>query len=231
MSPTAFRRQMRYLKDQGFTSIRLSDLVTSLKSNLALPGRAFVLTFDDGFKNVYQIAFPLLQELGFTATIFLVTDYIGQRASWELGERDRKAGVQHFPLLSWAEIKEMHRYGFTFGAHGAGHLPLTRLPARQVRSDVEKSKRIIEDELGTDCQLFCYPYGDYNQVVRGIVQETGFEGAVTTEFGRNGSGADLYALRRIGSAHFTTIPVFRACLYGTYGWHLRRRKTRFPQRG
>lgn len=220
MAPSSFRKQMRYLKDHGFTTITLSDFVESLKSEGLFPEKPFVLTFDDGFKNVYEIAFPILYDLDFTATVFLVTDYMDQTSSWEAGEKIKKVGVDRLPLLSWDEVEEMHRHGFAFASHGSRHLHLTQLDPAQMCKDIEMSKRIIEDKLEAPCRLFCYPYGDFDESVRRIVQKTGFEGAVTTRFGRNSKNTDPYALRRIGSAYFTSAPVFRACIYGTYGWHL-----------
>ena len=221
MVPSRFRRQMHYLKHHGFTTMTLLDFVESLETGEPFPKNVFILTFDDGFKNVYQIAFPILSEMDFTATIFLATDYIGKTAAWELGERDRQTGGYHLPLLSWAEIGELHRHRFEFGSHGARHIHLTQLDSGIVCEDIEKSKWTIEDKLGSACQLFCYPYGECNASVRKIVKDRGFQGAVTTEFGRNKRSADPYALRRIGSAHFTNSGVFKACIYGTYGWHLR----------
>jgi peptidoglycan/xylan/chitin deacetylase (PgdA/CDA1 family) len=224
MGPSAFQRQMRYLKDHGFTTITLSGFIENLKSKEPFPGKAFVLTFDDGFKNVYRIAFSILSELDFTATIFLPTDYMDKAALWESKQKNKEAGVHRLPLLSWDQVEEMHRHGFSFGSHGARHMRLTQLDRVLIRKDVEKSKLTIEDKLGDSCQLFSYPYGDFDESVRRIVQETGFEGAVTIEFGRNNRSADPFALRRIGSAHFTSTPVFRACIYGTYGWHLRSKR-------
>lgn len=224
MAPSSFRRQMHYLKHHGFTTIALLDFLDSLRTKEPLPQKAFILTFDDGFKSVYQIAFPILSEIDFTATIFLVTDYIGKTAAWELGKRDRQAGGHHLPLLSWAEIEELHRHRFECGSHGARHIHLTQVDSRIVCQDIEKSKWTIEDKLGSACELFCYPYGECNASVRQIVKDRDFQGAVTTKFGRNRSSADPYTLRRIGSAHFTNSGVFKACIYGTYGWHLGRKR-------
>ncbi len=220
MAPSAFRKQMHYLKDHGFKTITLLDFIERLKSGKPCPEKAFVLTFDDGFKNLYEIAFPILNELEFTATIFLPTDYMGLAPFWKLGEKDRRAGVHRLLVLSWNEIEEMHRHGFAFGSHGARHMRLTGLDPALIRREVEKSKRTIEEKLGVPCQLLSYPYGDFDESVKGITQENGFEGAVTTEFGRNDRNPDPYALRRIGSAHFTSAGTFKACIYGTYGWHL-----------
>jgi len=219
--PSAFREQMHYLKSHGFETITLLDFVERLKTGKLFPEKSFILTFDDGFRNLYEIAFPILGEFDFTATIFIATKYTGQAPLWELGERDRKAGIHHLPLLSWEEIEEMHRHGFTFGSHGARHIHLTQVDRGIVCEDIERSKWTIEDKLGSACRLFCYPYGECSVSVREIVKDRGFQGAVTTEFGRNKRSADPYALRRIGSAHFTNPGVFKACIYGTYGWHLR----------
>jgi peptidoglycan/xylan/chitin deacetylase (PgdA/CDA1 family) len=220
VTPSAFGKQMLYLKAQGFRTITLSDFLHRLRSGHPFPENSFVLTFDDGFKNVYEKAFPILSELGFTATVFLVTDLMNQTISWEITERIRNCGVHRFQLLSWRQVEEMHRHGFSFGSHSSRHRPLTRLNSNSNRKDIERSKRSIEDKLGVPCRLFCYPYGQVNESLKLTVQQAGFEGAVTTKFGRNKAGADPYTLRRIGSAHFTNSAVFKAAIYGTYGWNL-----------
>lgn len=223
-APSAFRRQMHYLKDHGFTTIKLSHFIETLKSRRSFPEKAFVLTFDDGFENLYQIGFDILSEMNFTATVFLVTDYMGQKSAWGVAQKIKKVGAHPLPLLSWEEAEEMHRHGFIFGSQGSKHLHLTQIDSKRIIEDVEKSKWIIEDKLGDLCRLFCYPYGEFNEFVRGIINDIGFAGAVTTEFGRNFHDADSYALRRIGSAHFTNQQVFKASIYGTYGWHLRQKR-------
>jgi peptidoglycan/xylan/chitin deacetylase (PgdA/CDA1 family) len=214
---------MAYLKQAGFTSILLSDLVQSLQSGVGMPKRSFVLTIDDGFRNVYEVAFPCLRELGFVATIFPVTGYLGRVCGWDIGERNRRAGVHSLELMTWGQVLELSRHGFEFGSHGVEHLRLTDVAAAAVRVDLRKSKEELEERLGQPCRLFCYPYGAFDDTTKEIVRETGFSAAVSLRFGRNDASTDRYSLRRIGSARFTNMQVFKSCVYGTYGFHRRGR--------
>lgn len=219
VNPSTFRTQMFYLRGHGFTTIDLIEYINNLKSGIPFPEKSFVLTFDDGFYNIYRNAFPILNELGFTATIFLVTDLMGQKPSWDMRDEIRKSGVTNMPLMNWNDALEMQRYGFSFGSHGSRHRHLTELNEAELYQDIEDSKCAIENALASPCKLFCYPYGEFNSTLQRILRDLGFEGAVTTLFGRNRIGSDFYSLRRIGSAFFTNAGVFEACIYGVYGWH------------
>jgi len=226
MPPRSFRRQMQYLKRVGFSSILLSELVEDIRAGRPLREDSFVLTFDDGFRNVYEVAFPILQELDFTATVFPVTGYMGTTCGWDVGHRNRRVGAHRLELLTWRQVDEMSRRGFEFGSHGAGHLRLTEISSDAVRDDLKRSKAELEDRLGCPCPLFCYPYGEVDEPVRDIVRQTGFVAAATLWFGRTVASSDLYSLPRVGSARFTNMQVFKACMRGTYGWHLRRKRNR-----
>ncbi len=127
--------------------------------------------------------------------------------------------------MTWDQAEQMQNHGHECAAHGAQHLRLDLAAREDVCRDIRDCKRAIEDRLGKPCRTFCYPYGVYNRAVRDMVEELGFEGAVTTRFGRNYPEDDLFQLKRVGSAHFTSRPVFRACIHGGYGWHLRFKRT------
>jgi len=223
VAEVSFRRQMEFLKQGGFTSLTLSDLVTAWDTGQPIPEKSFVLTFDDGFRSVYEIGFEVLQNLGFRATIFPVTNFVGKKCDWEMGPRDLQVGADRLELMSWEQIREMDDHGFEFGAHGARHLRLSRQPDDVVRDDVAQSQQELEDRLSKRCRTFCYPYGQFGDATRRIVAEAGFDAAVTLRFGWNDATSDRFALQRIGSARFTNVQVLKASMYQMYGWHLRRR--------
>jgi peptidoglycan/xylan/chitin deacetylase (PgdA/CDA1 family) len=223
LPPASFGRQMQYLRQEGFTALRLSDLVAGWDHSRPIPQKSFVLTFDDAFLSVYETAFPLLQELGFTATVFPVTSYVGGLCGWDIGPRNRQLGADRLRLMNWQQIREMSDHGFEVGSHGARHLRLGEEPIDVVRRDVAESQRELEDRLSRRCGTFCYPYGNFSDATRRVVAEAGFDAAVTLRFGWNDGGTDRYSLRRVGSARFTNLQVFKATLYGMYGWHLQRR--------
>lgn len=222
VTPTAFRQQMSFLKQHGFSSLTLSDLVTCWRNDQPVPEKSFVLTFDDGFRSVYDIAFGVLQELDYKATIFPVTGFVGRTCGWDIGERNLEVGADRLELMTWDQIEEMHAHGFEFGSHGARHLRLAAKSDEAVRSDVAESQRELEDRLSHRCRSFCYPYGQFRDATSRIVSEAGFDAAVTLRFGWNDATSDRFTLRRVGSARFTNLQVLKASMYQMYGWHLRR---------
>jgi peptidoglycan/xylan/chitin deacetylase (PgdA/CDA1 family) len=192
--PAAFGQQMQFLSSQSFKSIRLSELVELLHKKLPLPPKHVCLTFDDGYENVYSDAFPVLQEHGFTATVFLVTRYCGRYNDWP----GNLTSLKRAPLLSWNHLKEMMRFGIECGSHTLTHPDLTRIPLRYAEEEIVQSKREIEDKTGQPATLFSYPYGSYNPDIQTTVREH-FSGACSTRLGNVRIGADPYAIRRIDS--------------------------------
>jgi len=204
ISPQVFRKQMEYLAGNGYKTLTLSQL----EGQQSQKEKICVLTFDDGFKSVYEHAFRVLKEFSFTATIFLTTGYINST-------------FVNFPMLNWDEIEEMNAYGIEFGAHTVTHPFLTRLPQNEILKEVLDSKRILEKRLGEKVNFFCYPYGDYNETTKRIVKAAGFKGACTIEFGRWKPGDDCFAIKRLGLNrispydHAAQILFFKRCLDGT----------------
>jgi len=223
-SPEAFAREIGFLRDRDYTSLTLSDCLQRLSQGEAAE-KVFVITFDDGFENVHRVAYPLLQQLGCTATVFVVTDFVGKDSSWEVDANVQRYKADRMPLMSWSQIREMHSAGFEFGSHTATHSRLTDVDKQKAAEQLQASRRVIEDQLAGPCQTFCYPYGAYNPELERLVRDAGYTAAVTTDFGRNTTETDHYRLKRIGSARFANGPMFKACIYGTYGWHLRGRQS------
>src|SRR5262245_46670162 len=110
--PRIFAAQMQSLHERGIRVIPLSEVGQAL-SGQAGPEPLLALTFDDGFRNVYEYGLPVLQRYGFAATVFLVTDYSGAANAWP----GQPAAVERRPLLGWAEVKEMSGAGIAFGSH------------------------------------------------------------------------------------------------------------------
>lgn len=216
LSPSCFFSQMKYLKDQGYRTLTLSEYCQALRANRSLHPRVVVLTFDDGFENNYSVAFPILQELGFRATIFLATDYVGTRCNWE-----RSVDIPKLPLMSWDQIDEMSRRGIEFGSHGATHSRLTRLPFEKARNEIIRSKTTMEKRLKREILSFCYPYGDYDTGIVKLVREAGFAWACSSIFGYNNGPKNLFTLQRMNINctaqvdDVTRMLVFKTCLSGS----------------
>lgn len=199
-----FRRQMEYLKDNNYQVIKLSDLVNFLKSDLPLPDKVVVLTFDDGFKDNYSNTFFVLKEYNFPATIFLTIGSIGKEVITSQG---------NFPALGWDEIKEMHDSGLIdFQPHTMTHPKLDQITLEEVKSEIIQSKKIIEERLNKKCNFFAPPKGRYSREIKEVLRNEGFEAILTIEKGLIEKDDDLFSLKRRAVNSTTSFIQFKANL-------------------
>jgi len=136
-SPRLFQQGMARLYDRGYRTLNLPELVDCLRPGVLFPERSLAITFDDGYQSVYTQAFPILQRYGFSATVFLTVGEKGNRRPPE-----RLPSIEGRSMLSWGEIKEMHRWGITFDAHTLTHPDLTRLALERVTAEICNSKDV-----------------------------------------------------------------------------------------
>ncbi|TAM79826.1 MAG: glycosyltransferase [Acidobacteria bacterium] len=191
VSPEAFERQLAYLKHHGYISIGLDEWVYALSAQDGrLPGRLVCLTFDDGYLDFRENAWPLLKHYGFSATVFLPTDLVGRSAEW-----DRTYG-EPAELMSWNDVRALAKEGVTFGAHGAGHRRLNQLSVADMFVEGRLSREKIEAELGSPVRVMAYPYGGNSDLVRRAMESCGFISAVSTNPGLSRLGDDQMALPR-----------------------------------
>ena len=212
--PAVFERGISKLCANGYRTIDLMAAVACLRQRRPFPRRAVVITFDDGYDSAYQHAFPVLQRHGFCATFFLTT---GNAVSARQG--GRLPSFNGRVMLSWAQIREMHAAGNTFGAHTLTHPDLTRLSPAQVRFEVDGSKKIIEDALGDVVASFAYPYGRHDSQVRDIVAEH-FSCACTDRLGMVDAGSDVYAIERADAYCLRKGWGFDVMLTRLFPWYL-----------
>jgi peptidoglycan/xylan/chitin deacetylase (PgdA/CDA1 family) len=166
--PQVFEQQMAYLHRAGYRCLSLNKAVRYWQEGLSQPKKSFVLTFDDGYRDLHSTVWPILDRFGFTATIFLVAGRVGNCSNWD-GQNDSLAA----PLLSWAEIRELAQAGFTFGNHTVTHPQLPLLDDKQARQEIQQAKVMIEDKLGVEVDLFCYPYTLSDARIQRLVAESG----------------------------------------------------------
>jgi len=206
--PHAFREHLEVLRDAGCRTTTVSEVVDGLRRDGSAPDGLVALTFDDGFESVYAEALPILEEFGFTCSVFLATEYVGKTCTWE-----KERGVPDLPLMSWKMAKEMGRLGIDFQSHSATHPHLRSLPAERIRKELRRSREAIEDELGTRCDILCYPYGEFDQRVAALLPAEGYvAGFGCTYWGRPG----IFSLKRIGSGHLTTPLALKVALKGYF---------------
>jgi peptidoglycan/xylan/chitin deacetylase (PgdA/CDA1 family) len=180
-----FRKQMQWLKDEGYETMTFRNL--ELQKDLS---KKIILTFDDGYVDNYTILFPILKEFGFTAVIYLVT---GQtRNEWSLAE-----GEPAIDLMSSAQIREMDAYGIEFGGHTQHHIDLKRAAKAEQEKEISGCFEDIEKLTGKKPTSFAYPYGAYNEDTLALVKSVGFKYGITTLFGPDDWNNDLMRIKRI----------------------------------
>jgi len=198
-----FRRNLGMLHQRGYRTLSLLTAVERLRQGQPFPPRALVLTFDDGYRSVYEKAFPVLQRYAMSATIFVTTGL--QRPS---RPTERLPSCVHRPMLSWNEIREMHSWGVEIGAHSCTHADLTRLPTDRIQAELGDSKAIIEDMLGSAVQSFAYPYGRYDERCLAIARQH-FDCACSDRLGLVTQRSRPYALERIDAYYLRPDGLFR----------------------
>jgi Polysaccharide deacetylase len=201
--PRVFAEQMRILHELGVSVVPLRDVLCAFDGN-ATSKNLVAITFDDGFRSAFEYGLPVLQRYGFTATVFLVTDYCGKTNSWP-GQPLR---VMRRPLLHWVEVREMSEAGIAFGSHTRTHPDLRTVTRRDAEEEMIDSKKAIEDATGRSVKLFAYPYGAYNPTVKRVAQ-LHFSLACTTELDFAGMASDLLALKRIDTYYLRQPVLFR----------------------
>jgi peptidoglycan/xylan/chitin deacetylase (PgdA/CDA1 family) len=200
VSPAAFHLQMRYLKAAGFTVVSLDEILDFINGQSSV-ARPVALTFDDGFQDFYDNAWPALRALGFPATVFIVTERAGEENLWDceyLNVRKK--------LLDWDSIARLKDEGAGFASHTRTHPSLTSLTGEELRAEIFGSKAALEEKLNRQVDYFCYPYGDYNAEVAGMVKDAGYKAAFTTQKGCIFKADNPFEIRRI-SVKSTTGPL------------------------
>lgn len=191
VSSSQFRKQIRWLLDHRYRFITASDYLATLQQDVALEDRQVLVTFDDAYADLDENALPILQEHGISATIFVVTSQISGTNVW-----DKSRGWTHsFPLLSKERIQYWASHGMEFGAHSHTHADLRTISKPQLEEEVLRSKLELEKILARRIISFAYPFGAYNESVRGVVSKS-FELAFTSNRGVNKKLTDRYQLRR-----------------------------------
>ena len=186
-----FASQMKWLRRMGYRPITLGQFLACKCDQRLVPTGSVVVTFDDGYEDNYTHAYPILKEQGLTATIFLVSSYIGQANRW-----DQNKPLSGRPLMSLSQVRELLEHGVHFGAHTCTHPRLTTIPLDQVEEEINLSRQRLETALGVPVDLFAYPFGEYDSSVQDMVQEAGFAAGCTVEAGLNSMNTPAYSLRR-----------------------------------
>lgn len=194
VSPMRFAEHMGLLAARGYRTCTADEFCAWAAGERALPDPSFLLTFDDGFLGVHEYAMPVLESLGWSATVFLVSGLIGGRDLWR--QDDSPSGTTH-PLLGRRHIEEMTRRGFVFQSHTRSHADLTTIAPERLSDELLGARLELEDLLGTRVAYLAYPYGRYDERVLEATRTAGYSAAFSVQPGFNRQGVDPYKIRRL----------------------------------
>jgi peptidoglycan/xylan/chitin deacetylase (PgdA/CDA1 family) len=166
-----FERQMRALAHLGWQTLTLEQFSLAVTAPSSIPRQRFLLTFDDGYASLADVAYPVLAGLGFTATTFLITDYVGALNTWDVRYTWRR-----LPHLDWPAIERWRAQGLDFASHGASHARLTWLADAQVADELGRSRETLRRRLGADAgRAIAYPFGAWDGRIERLAGAAGYE--------------------------------------------------------
>ncbi len=197
LSPQRFRRYVRWMKTSGYESASIAEWLRG-----DFRRKRILLTFDDGYDDLYTELLPATIEYGLKPLVFLVADRTGETNIW-----DHERGLRRRSLLTLQQIREMQRHGVEFGSHTLTHPWLPDLSDDALRREVGDSRRSLEDLLGTEVTTFAYPFGGTDQRVRTAVAEAGYSLGFTVQSGLNWWN-DPLCLNRADVRECDTFPDF-----------------------
>jgi peptidoglycan/xylan/chitin deacetylase (PgdA/CDA1 family) len=193
VAPALFADHIAYLDDHGYTPLTVTQYIQLRQMPFsAWPRRPIVLTFDDGYADFYERAFPVLLRHRFVATLYVTTGYVGETSRWL-----RRSGEATRRMLTWEQLCELHQHNIECGAHSHTHPQLDVLPRRLADHEILRSKRLLEEHLNTRTSTFAYPYGYYTADVQEDVRKAGFTSACAVKRRFCSSTSDPYALERL----------------------------------
>lgn len=188
-----FRAQMQRLADAGYQTITVSELTNVIREGGTLPAKPVVITFDDGFLDVYENAFPIMQELGFTATMYIITGTLGTDKAYGYVQEE--------------ELRALANAGWEIGSHSISHSDL-KTTHLGMRNEAEKSKQELEEKLGLPIRSFAYPYASANDWIEEQMAKYGYDSAMGVGIINRHSPESLYFLSRREVYNNTTLREF-----------------------
>jgi peptidoglycan/xylan/chitin deacetylase (PgdA/CDA1 family) len=207
VTPRAFREQVRWLVDNGFSVVPLRSIVEQIGGSGGRgAARQAVLTFDDGYRNFATDALPVLGEFGLPATVFLATDMLGKTAAWNTWAKD-------VPLMTEEEVRAAAAQGVRFGSHTCTHADLMRLDDAELRRELEESRRRLS-EFGETFFALSYPWGRRGPREVAAAKAAGYHCAVVVSDDPVCAGNDVFRLRRVVMRRGVDIPGFRRLVEG-----------------
>ena len=213
-SPAMFAAQLKYLRENGYETCSLARAVQQVQTQSRAGAKLVVITFDDGYRNFYHHAFPVLNQHGFSATVFLPTAYIGESP----------VAFKGTDCLTWSEVRELSQNGIVFGSHTVSHPQLHELSVAKIQEEIVNSRKTIEEMLGCAVHSFAYPYAfpqtdnDFKKMLRDSLGQAGYRNGVCTTVGRANRSSEPLFMERLPVNSCDDARLFKAKLAGAYDW-------------
>ncbi len=187
VSRSSFERQMKFLQSNGYHPVAIDSLMDYLDMKSGLPPKAVVITFDNGWRSVYEIAYPILKKYGFPATVFIYTDFVGAPKA-----------------LTWKQLREMAAHGISIESQTLSLPDLTRLGPKaglqdhikRLEHELGQSRTLIQKNIGAPCRYLAYPFGKTNDLVIAVAKKSGYRAGFTLNRGSNPFFVDNFKVRR-----------------------------------
>jgi peptidoglycan/xylan/chitin deacetylase (PgdA/CDA1 family) len=177
--PEELRAQLEYLKKEGYTTISLLEFAKARKGKLELPPKPIIITFDDGYRDNYENALPIIEEMGMKATLFMVVNDIGRPKYCTMDD-----------LNDWC------RRGMELGSHTANHLEMPKLDSLKKEEEIAASKLLMEWRGLPTVFFLAYPYGEFDKETQKLLEKNDYLGGVTGNTGLNTFKTNMYELHR-----------------------------------
>lgn len=184
--PDRLESQLRLLRDRGYRGTTVHGAVHDPPSP-----RNVAISFDDGYRSVLEVAFPILERLGFVGTVFVPTDFPDSERPMAWPGIDHWLGSPHeheLCPLSWAQLRRLVQSGWEIGSHACSHPDLPSLSDGQIECELRVSRRRLEEELDAPCRSLAYPFGTYDQRVIKVARSVGYSTACAVPAGRSTDG-------------------------------------------
>ncbi len=218
-----FEKQMNYLKENRYVTLTVSKLIEHINKQIPLPSHSVCVTFDDGYRNNYLYAYPILKKYGLTATFYVVTDFINNRTpfAWISPESDaKKDELLRFPL-SWDEICEMQDNGMEFGSHSHTHPEFNHLNMELIENEISESYNMLSSHLKTNVISFVCPFGIFGRsanLLKNKLIEKGYVAACMGGWGTSYIQTDPFDLPRLSIYDSDSLLTFSLKINGHMDW-------------
>ena len=209
VSPSAFALQMHTLSFLGYQGLSMTALMPYLRGEKT--GKVVGITFDDGYRNNLENAAGVLKRFNFSSTCYVVSELLGKTNEW-----DRALGIATASLMDLDQLKQWIASGQEVGSHTQHHVDLTTTDSQTSHSEILNSRISLSQQLNTDIQQFCYPYGRYASEHVDIVKSSGYIAATTTARGKVHADDSAFELRRVPVVRSTSLPQFLFKVLSSY---------------